>query len=195
AKLVDGSQPIRSNFRHPNWHVRGGNTIAVWNYMGDRAAVAVARPAPSSVRIVEPKVPLAQTGSMELTVVAERRADSKGPISVKLLYDPPGVSSNRGISIAAEATEASIPITAAGNAQPKDWNIVVTAEADVNGPLMISSDFAKLRVATPYLAMTYPTAATEPGKSIDSPIAVEQLTPFEGEASVELIGVPPGVKV
>lgn len=195
AKLVDGAQPFRNNFRQQNWLVRGANNIAVWNYMGERAAVAVVNPAPFTVRIVEPKAPLVQNGSMELKVVAERRGDYKGPIAVKLLYDPPGVSSNRGISIPAEATEASIPITAAGNASTKEWNIVVTAEADVNGPLLTSSDFAKLRVASPYLAMTYPAAATEPGKSIDYPIAVEQLTPFEGEANVELMGVPPGVKV
>jgi hypothetical protein len=84
-------------------------------------------------------------------------------------------------------------MTASSGTAARDWKLVVEAEADVNGPLLVASEFANLRVATPYLTMTYPAAATEPGKPIEYPITIENLTPFEGEATVELIGLPPGV--
>ena len=193
AKLVDGSLPVRSNFRQQTWLVRGANNINVWSQWAERAAVAVVNPAPFSIRIVEPKVPLVQNGSMELKVVAERKDGFNGPIAVRTLYDPPGISSNRSISIAADATEVTIPITASAGTAAREWKMVVEAESDVNGPLLIASEFANLRVAAPYLTMTYPAAATEPGKPIDYPIAIENVTPFEGEATVTLIGLPPGV--
>jgi hypothetical protein len=193
AELVDKSQPILSRFRQQTWLVRGTNNIPVWSHWADRAAVAVVQPAPFTIRIVEPKAPLVQSGSKELRIVAEKAAGFDGRIAVRMLYDPPGLSSHQGIGIEPGQTEAAIPLTTAGNAWARDWKIIVVAEADVNGPVRTSSEFATLRIVPQYLAMTFPPAATEQGKPIDYAIAIEQRTPFEGAAKVDLVGLPPGV--
>jgi hypothetical protein len=165
----------------------------VWNHWADRAAVAVAEAAPFTVSIVEPKAPLVQSGSKDLKVVAEKRNGFDGRIAVRLLYDPPGLSSHQGIGIEPGQIESVIPLTTAGNATTRDWKIIVVAEADINGPVRTSSEFATLKLVPPYLAMTFPPVATEQGKSVDYAIALSHTTPFEGTAKVDLVGLPPGV--
>jgi hypothetical protein len=193
AEFTDGPADALSRFRQQTWLVRGSNNVPVWNHWADRAAAAVVAPAPFAVRIAEPAAPLVQNGAKQLRVVAERAEDFDGRIAVRLLYDPPGVSSHQGIGIEPGTSEAVIPLTAGGGAGTGEWPIIVVAEADLNGPMRTSSEFAKLRVAEPYLAMTFQAAATEQGRSLDYTIAVEQRTAFEGAAQVELLGLPPGV--
>lgn len=193
AELADESQPLLSRFKQQTWLVRGANNVPVWSHWADRAAVAVAAVGPFTINIVEPKAPLVQSGSKELKVVAEKRDGFDGRIAVKMLYDPPGLSSHQGIGIEPGQTEAVITLTTAGDAWPRDWKIVVVAEADVNGPVRTSSEFATLQLVAPYLAMAFPPTATEQGKSIDYAVAIAHKTPFEGSAKVELVGLPPGV--
>ena len=194
AALVDKAQPpIQSRFRQQTWLIRGSNNVNVWSNYVDRAAVAVVQPAPFTISVVAPKTPLVQSGTKELKVVAERAAGFDGRIAVRMLYDPPGLSSHQGIGIEPGQKEAIIPLTTAGDAWARDWKILVVAEADVNGPVRTASEFTTLKIAPQYLAMTYPTVATEQGKPVEYVIAVEIRTPFEGAAKVELIGLPPGV--
>jgi len=193
AELVDKSQPVLSRFRQQTWLVRGSNNVPVWSHWADRAAVALVEPSPFTISIVEPKAPIVQSGTKELRVVAEKRDGFDGRIAVRMLYDPPGLSSHQSIGIEPGQTEAVIPLTTAAGATTRDWKIIVVAEADLNGPMRTSSEFATLRLVAPYLAMTFPPAATEQGKPLDYTIAVEHATPFEGPAKVELVGLPPGV--
>jgi hypothetical protein len=193
AELVDKSQLVVSRFRQQTWLIRGSNNVNVWSHYADRAAVAVVQPAPFTISVVEPKSPIVQSGTKELKVTAEKRDGFDGRIAVRMLYDPPGLSSHQGIGIEPGQTEAVIPLTTNGDAWARDWKIVVIAEADVNGPVRTATEFARLKIAAPYVAFAYPTAATEPGKNIDYPVAVTVNTPFEGTAKVELVGMPPGV--
>lgn len=193
ATLADKSQPLLNRFKQQTWLVRGTNNIAVWNHWADRAAVAVVEPAPFHIRVVEPKAPLVQSGSKELRVVAEKKEGFDGRIAVRMLYDPPGLSSHQSIGIEPGQTEAVIPLTTSGDAWTRDWKIVVVAEADVNGPVRTSTEFATLKLVPQYLAMTFPPAGTEQGKPVDYKIAIEQRTAFAGAAKVELLGLPPGV--
>jgi hypothetical protein len=193
SELVDKSQPLVNRFKQQTWLIRGSNNVPVWNHWADRAAIAVVQPAPYTLSIVEPKAPLVQSGTKELHVVAEKKEGFDGRIAVRLLYDPPGLSSHQGIGIEPGQKEAVIPLTTAGNAWTRDWKIVVVGEADVNGPVRAASEFATLKLTPPYLAMTFPPATTEQGKPVEYKIAIETKTPFEGSAKVELVGLPPGV--
>lgn len=193
AELTDKSQPILNRFRQQTWLIRGSNNVNVWSHYANQGAVAVAQPLPFSVKIVEPKSPLVQSGSKDLKVIAEKKDGFDGRIAVRLLYDLPGLSSHQGIGIEPGQTEAVIPLTTNPQAWTRDWKILVVAEADVNGTVRTASEFVTLKVAPQYLAMAYPTAATEQGKHLDYAVALTQTTPFNGPAKVELVGLPPGV--
>ena len=193
CRKTDGDTPLLAQFSQRNWLIRGQNNRDMWNYMGDRPAVAVTQAAPFTIEIVEPKAPLVQRGTKNLKIVAHRREGFEEAIQVRLLYHSPGVSSNRSLRIKQKENEVEIPVTANPDARIGEWKIAVRGEANVDGPLVVSTQFATLKVVTPYVAMTWATATMEQGTTIQLPVTVEQLTPFEGEAKVELIGLPPGV--
>ncbi len=193
ARLTEEGKTAESSFMQRTWLVRGANNVEVWSHYADRAAVAITNEVPFKLSIVQPKVPIVRGGSMQLKIVAERAEGFVDPISIYMLYNPPGVSSSRSIKIAKDQTEALIPVTANGSAALLPWDICVEGSANVNGRVLVSTPFAKLDIKEPYVAFTYPKASVEIGQEVDYPIAVEVKTPFEGNAKVTLLGLPAGV--
>ena len=191
--LVDPNNPKPpvGEVRLPTVLVRGLNNVPFWTEQNYSLAMVVAQKAPFTLEIVEPKVPLVQGGQMALKVVAKRDADFKAPIKIELILNPNGVNSSREVSIAEGQSEALISMNAAGNAQVKEHKISVRGEATVgNGPIMVCSPFVSLRVAEPYVKFNYEAAAVEQGAATDLFVKLETPTPFEGNAKVQLLGLP-----
>jgi hypothetical protein len=172
--------------------VTGGPGQSVyWTYRPDRPAVAVTEAVPFKINVVEPKVPLVQNGSMNLRIVAERSNGFKGPITVQMLTNPPGIGSASSATIAPEQTETSLVVNAAGNAPARSWKFAVIAQADAGyGPVWVSSQLATLEVAAPFFAFAMERSAVEQGKNTTMYMKVTQTTPFEGPAKVRLVGLP-----
>ena len=198
AALVDfvgrakqGDQPIEGHLVQRTLMVRGDNNREVWGRTEERMAMAVVQSAPFAVEIVEPKVPLVQSGSMEIRVVARRKGDFKGPINVTMLYDPPGVSNPSSVTIAEGKDEAALPLTADRGAPPGAWKIVVIGEASVgDGPVRVASQLARLEVSEPFFKFTFPSAACQQGQETELAVKVEKQKDFPGNATVELLGLP-----
>jgi hypothetical protein len=69
--------------------------------------------------------------------------------------------------------------------------MAVIATATVgNGPVWVSSQLASLEVAAPFLALAMERAAAEQGKNTEIFCKVQQLTPFTGQAKVNVLGLP-----
>lgn len=193
VKHEDPKWSFDGRFRQQTWLIRGRNNRPVWDHWARRLAVAATEAVPFAIRLVEPKSPLVQNGSKELRVVAEREEGFEGAIAIRPVYNPPGVSSNNSRRINKGESEAVIPITANGRAWAREWDVAVRGEANIDGRVVVSTQFVKLRVAEPYVALQFPTAAVEQGAELDYVVGVKQQTPFEGSAQVELLGLPPGV--
>ena len=177
--------------RLPTVLVRGQNNIPFWTEPTKSLAMAVTQKVPFTLQVVEPKVPLVQGGQMSLKIVATRDAEFKAPIKIELILNPNGVNSSREISIAEGQNEALISLNAAGNAQVKEHKIAVRGEATVgNGPVMVCSPFVNLRVSEPYLKFKYEAAAVELAAETELVVKVENPKPFEGNAQVQLLGLP-----
>jgi hypothetical protein len=171
--------------------VRGQNNVLVWGHKANRMATAIAAEAPYKIDIVEPKVPLVRNGSMGLKVVATRKEGFTAPIALRMLYNPPGVGSSGDIKIEEGQNEALIPLTANGGAEIRTWKIAVIGRSNVDDEgLMVSSQLANLEVADPYVKFAFNVAACEQGQETDLVVKVENQKPFEGEATVELLGTP-----
>jgi hypothetical protein len=194
ATHVDPKHPkINSTFSQIAELIYGINQIVLWKTEMNREALAVAEEVPFSIRIVEPKAPLVLGGSMNLKIVAERKEGFKAPITVYPIWNPPGVGTG-ATTIPEGKNEAVMPMNAAGNAQCRKWKTAMIATATVgNGPAWVSSQLATFEVATPFFAFQMERAASEQGKNTDIFCKVQQLTPFEGEAKVNVLGLPPKV--
>ena len=140
---------------------------------------------------MQPKVPLVQSGSMELKIVAQRAAGFKAPITLHMLYNPPGVSTPSTVTIPEGHSEVLMPLTADGGAAVRKWKIAVVGEATVgDGAVLVSSQLADLEVAPPFVQFTFPTVTVDQAQQADLVVKVEKKKDFAGAAKVELLGLP-----
>ncbi len=191
GKPVDPKLDVPSEFRHACELVLGQNNQTYWGRSVDRLAVAVTEESPFSIEIVEPRVPLVRGGSMNLKVVAKRKPGFTAPIAIALPWNPPGVSSSGGVSIPEKADEATIPVNADGGAELKTSRVVVNGTATTpGGPVMVSSQLARLTVAERFLTFAYKAASVEQGQETDLVVDVTRGVEFPGDAQVTLIGLP-----
>jgi pre-peptidase len=192
ALHADPKQKVESRFHQLVELVTGGPGQSVyWKEEVDRAAVAVTEEVPFKISIVEPKAPLVQNGSMNLKIVAERKAGFTAPITIIPLFNPPGVSSASSVTIPAGKNETVLPMNAAPNAQARKWKTAVLGTATVgDGPVWVSSQLAAIEVATPFVALNMERIASEQGKDVELFCKVQQNRSFEGKAKVRLVGLP-----
>jgi hypothetical protein len=160
----------------------------------DRIATAITLEAPFKVDLDTPQVPIVKNGKLALKVRAARVAGYTGKITVRFLWNPPGISGPVTIEIPGDKAEADYELNASGDAAVGDWQVCVLAEADTPmGPVLTSSALVPLKIAEPYVSLTLDLAATEAGKPAAMLAKIENLRPFTGAATVELSGLPAGV--
>jgi hypothetical protein len=158
--------------------------------------VSVTEAAPFKLRIVEPKVPLVQGGTMDLKIVAERDAGFDEPINLKMVWNPPGVTSQPDITIPKGSNSVLFPLSAKSDAELREWKIAMLASAKVKeGDLFVSSQLAPLTVGEPFLTATIEKTACEAGKSTNIIVKLDQKIQFEGEATIKLVGLSDKVAV
>jgi hypothetical protein len=192
----DAKGTVEGRYRNDLELVQGPNNTVYYGTRVERIVVAVTEEAPFKIRIAEPKVPLVQRGSMDLKIVAERAAGFDEPITLKMVWNPPGVSAASDVTIPKGETSAPIRLNASGDAQVRAWKIAVTGSASVKGgPLFVSSQLAPLEIAEPFLTAKIETSAVEPGRSTNVVCKLEHRVPFEGKAVVKLVGLPDKVSV
>lgn len=192
ARLVDPKQAIAGGLNQPIELLYGPpNQNLYWSHPIDRLAVAVAEESPYKLSIVEPKAPLVQNGSMELKIVAERNEGFTAPITLLMLFNPPGVGSASSVTIPEGKNEAVYPLNANRNAEARKWKIAVVGSANAGkGPVWVSTQLATLEVAQPFVAFTLERTAVEQGATTEISAKIQQNTPFEGKAKVKLVGLP-----
>jgi hypothetical protein len=193
AKPTDAKIDIKGEFKQTIDLVTGGNNTPYYQAHVEKLALAVAEEAPFKLTLIEPKVPLVQNGSMDLKVKAERKAGFSGPITIRMLFNPPGTTAGTQATIAANKDEATLPINASGGAAIKSWKVAVLGSADIKGAVWVSTQLAKLQIAEPFLAAKFDMASIEQGKSGKIVCKLEQKSKFEGKAKIELRGLPAGV--
>ena len=191
GRHTEPARTIEGRLRQRTLLVRGDNNREVVNYVADRMATAVTEPVPFHLEIVQPKVPLVQSGSMDLKVRLQRDPGFKAPVNLRMLYNPPGVSTPIVLTIPEGQNEANFPITADGGAGVRRWKIAILGEANAgNGTVVVSSQLADLEVAKPFFRFAFRAASVEQAQPADLAIKIEKQRDFAGEAKVELLGLP-----
>lgn len=188
-----GDVPLTGKLIDTIHHVDVNNQGPYHSVSVDRIATAVIHEAPFKIDLEAPAVPLVKNGTLGLKVRATRKEGYAEKITVRFLWNPPGVSGPVTLDIPGDKSEILYELNANNDAAVATWQVCVLAEANTpQGTVLVSSALTSLKVADPYVSMTLDLAATEQGKPTSMLAKIEQLHPFEGNATVELLGIPHG---
>lgn len=161
----------------------------------EKMAVAVVERLPFKIDIEQPNSPIVQGGTKNLKIKVTRDEGFKGQIHVEFPFRTPGIGTRGNIQIPPDQSEGEYPLNAADNAQVGKWPIYAIGMSDVGGQAWTSTQLAELEVAKPYVQLEIPRVGCEQGESILVSCKVNQITPFEGDATAELFGLPPHATV
>jgi hypothetical protein len=197
GKLADPNQPslqVEGGFENFADFVHGEPNAAV--YTGgtvQKLAMAVAEKVPFRLEVVQPKVQLVRSGTMNLKVLVHREEGFDGAIYVQFPFSPPGVGAAGSINVDKGQSEGLYPLNANGDAMLGKWPILVIGAAEMDGQAWVSSQLAELEVSEPYVTFALNRAACDKGQPTQIHCKLTHNTPFEGNAQAQLIGLPPGV--
>lgn len=193
GRHADPNQKIEGVFKNRADLVRVRNNQLLWMKDVAQIPVAVVDELPFKLDIVEPKAPLARSGSMQLKVVVTRKEGFDDPITLQFPFRPPGVGASSRVTIPKGQSEAFYPLNANGNAEIKKWKVFVIGSANVGGAAWVSSQLANLEVSDSFVDLQLARTAVEQGKETEIICKVNMKNPFEGDAKIKLVGLPPKV--
>jgi hypothetical protein len=151
GKLADPNQPnvaIEGGFENNADFVLGEPNNAVYiSGIADKVPIVVAKEVPFKLEIVQPKVPLVRSGTMNLKVVVHRDQGFDGPVYVQFPFAPPGVGAAGAINIDKGQTEGLYPLNANGDAAIGKWPMIAIGAAEIDGQAWVSSQLAELDIA------------------------------------------------
>jgi hypothetical protein len=156
-----------------------------------RLAVVVAEAAPFQLEVVQPKVPLAQNGSLQLKVIAQRDEGFKAPITLEIIHSAPGISNASNVTIPEGQSEVLYPLNANNNPGYGKWPLAVMGKATIDGgAVWVSSQLATLEVAPAFLQLTMDRTAAELGQTAEIVCKIDHKKDFDGTAKAHLFGLP-----
>ena len=170
----------------------------------DRYALAVTESAPFTIEVTPPRIPLIRNGSLDVEVRIVRHGDFKGPIDFQPEWLPGGVSGSPAITIGPQETSAIYTLTAGGGAPlgTSEISLVATTTDGIESGyytgvdrVRVATPFFPITVADPHLDLKSQPTAIRRGERTRFVWKVEHRRPFEGSATVELLGLPKGVRV
>jgi len=182
---------VVSRFRHTVDWVRIQNDTGYSKSEVNQIAAAVVEAVPFTVRIVQPKVPLVQNGEAALKILAVREPGFDEPITIKMLWNPPGVTSPPDVVIPKGANSVDYKLNASNKAEVRKWKTAVIASATVQGgTAYVSSQLAELEISAPFVAGKIDLTKVERGQPGKLICKLEQKISFTDQAVARLIGLP-----
>ena len=170
----------------------------------DRYVLAITERAPFTIEVTPPRIPLIRNGSLDLDVRIQRHGGFTGAIDFQAEWLPGGVSSAPAITIPGDKNEAIYTLTASGGAPLGSTQLALVATTTDGidsgwytgvGRVRVSTPFIKFDVADPHIDLKSQPTAARRGQKGHVIWKVEHRRPFEGVATVELLGLPKGVRV
>ncbi len=193
GRHLDENLKITGGFENQADFVLGQpNNAVYYSHTVKQLAAAVIEPLPFKIDLVQPKVPMVRDGSIQLKVVAHRDEGFDGPINLQFPFRPPGVGTTYQITLPQGQTEINYPLNANASAQLGKWPMYVIGTANA---AWTSTQMAELEIAEPFVKMEFERSSCTIGEKTQLYAKVEVLTPFEGEATAEILGIPANITI
>lgn len=152
---------------------------------------------PFTLDVVPPVAPLSIDGQLELSVVVQRNGYD-GEIKLALPILPPWIEvPEDGVAIPAGSDSTIFTLTATDGAEPRQWTILMTGEADIDGEAVFaSSDEFSFEVVPPYLDVEIAKAVSRQGGHVRLACEAQwSRTAGTEPATARLRGLPKHVEV
>lgn len=203
AKPVDPASKIESRSQQniPFINHPGGDA---WRTVRlDRFVLGVTDPAPFTIDVTPPSVPLVRGGELAVRVKITRHKGFAGPVQFRCDWRPPGLGIPPTETIPPDQTEAVLRLSAQSNAPLGVTPLVVVASTvreDFSdyvgtGHVRVSSEIVNLSVVEPFVQLASQPESIRRGERKQFVWTIRHQSPFEGEAQVNLLGLPKGVSV
>ncbi|SMP65562.1 hypothetical protein SAMN06265222_10990 [Neorhodopirellula lusitana] len=209
AQPAEGGEPFatvnqqnlqRVSYSHYPWR----------NIRVDRFAAAVSEPAGFALELKAPKQPLMRGSEMTIPIQILREPGFDEPLEIQCELAPRGVGTSPAEIIPAGQNTANLTLSASANAKLGSSPLYVMATttqarggrpgSKVRGDtelgserVRVSSDVVSIEVAEPFVSLSSEPQSVRRGNTIEYRWAVKQIRPFEGQASVSMLGLPVGV--
>jgi len=173
-------------------YVRGEpNGTLYYSRTEDKLPVAVCEEAPFQLELVQPITPIVRDGVGTVTVRATRQAGFTKPITVRWMWNPPGISCNSTVTIPEGQNEATFSLTANGNSEVRTWQVCVLGETDLGkGIIRNASPLAPMEVGDHFVKATLQLATVFQGNKGEVLVDMEGVRDFPSDAKVKLVGLP-----
>lgn len=166
-------------------------------------AIAVTDKPPFQIELSPPKAALVRGGELAIPFRVVRSEGFHEPIEFQCEWLPGGVSAQPATLVPADQDNGVMRISSDGNAALGNFpfTIVATTVRDDldaylgTGRIRIASPSVELRVAEPYVELASAPESVRRGAAIDYRWSVKHKSPFDGIATVQLLGLPKGVFV
>lgn len=193
AKNIDPAGPaVTGSFQQQLDFVRGEpNGTLYYSTSVNALPVSVVEAAPFTVTIDTPKVPIVRDGTMQLKVRAQRQPGFEKKITVRLIWSPPGISNPATMTFNEKDTEVLYELNANANAELGKWKITMMAESETDkGKVVTATPFTEISVEEPFVSMKMSMGNVSQGNKGEIVAALEQIRPFDGQADVQIFGLP-----
>ena len=191
ATHTDPSKNITGGFRNRADYIIAGPGQSLYRWKDvDKLAMAVINEIPFKLDVVQPKVPIVRDGSMHVKIVATKKEGWDEDINITFPYRPPGLGASSSVKMPKGKNEILYPINANGNAEIKEWKFYALGSSQGHWG---ATQLANLKIADAYARFELQRPACEQGQEAAVLCKVNHTTPFEGEATATLVGLPPKV--
>ncbi|MCA9120605.1 MAG: hypothetical protein KDB11_10500 [Planctomycetales bacterium] len=165
--------------------------------------LGVTDPAPFSLEVNEPTISLVRGGELAIPVRIKRHDGFSGAIAIRCGDLPRSISTPPPMIVSPDQNECLLQLGAQSNAPLETLPLYVvgsTTRDDIDdflgaGHIRVSSGIVSLSVAQPYVELTAQPGSIRRGERTSIVWNVRQLTPYDGEAEVHLLGLPKGVTI
>lgn len=160
----------------------------------DRLPVAVTDPAPFSIVVESPKVPLVKGSRIELSIDVARESAMQSGMTMRVLWLPPGITAS---NTRADRTQSKVTLSlnAESSAADAEWLIPITVVADGQNQRPIAGAFVPIKVIAPMVIAKMGKTRVEPGGIAEVPLLIDVKVPFDGTIVPEVVGLPRGVSM
>lgn len=198
---MDNTKTLRSSSNQSLPFINHSGGDAWRTVLLDRYAMAVTDPAPFHIEVDMPSTSLVRGGELAIPVRVIRHDGFNESIEFQCDWVPPGIAVQPTTTIPGDQSEGLMRISGEANAPLGTFPFVITASTtreDLDaylgtGRIRVSSEIYNLKITEPYVELTSVPESVRRGATKPFIWKVQHKNPFEGSATVKLLGLPKGV--